>query len=333
MKKGILLKQINMKKVLTFWILLSLINITAFSQQEAQFSQNMFNNMAINPGFAGHTEAICATAIARTQWMGFTDPQGNKGAPQTYLLSVDGNVNPIRGGLGMVIYQDKLGFEKNLGVKLGYAFQTNIGPGKLGIGAQVGFLNKTIDFSKFIYIDANDPTLQASNKPSDMLTDFAAGVFYSIKDKLYAGISSSQLSEAQSSFGGNLASPKLKRHYYLTAGYQIPLSDPAFEVDPSLLVKSDGASLQFDINALVWYNNKFWAGLSYRPSDAIVVLLGLRPIPNNEDFKFGISYDVTTSALGAKGRSNGTFEVMLNYCFKIVIPHTPSSHGNTKKLR
>jgi type IX secretion system PorP/SprF family membrane protein len=209
----------------------------------------------------------------------------------------------------------------------------NIGARKLGIGAQVGFLNKTIDFSKFVPIDPDDPYLQANNKPSDMITDIAFGAFYSVKNRFYAGLSSSQFLQSQSSFGADLASPKLRRHYYLTAGYQIPLSNQSFEVDPSLLVKSDGASLQFDVNALFWYNNKFWGGLSYRPTDAIVVLLGLKPIPTNEDFKFGISYDITTSALGAQKRSSGTFEVMLNYCFKIVIPHTPSSHGNTKKLR
>jgi len=322
-----------MKKFISFWMLLSLINIAAFSQQDAQFSHNMFNNMAINPGFAGNTEAICATAIARTQWMGFTDPQGNKGAPQTFLLAIDGNVNPIRGGLGLVIYQDQLGFEKNLGVKVGYAYQMKIGPGRLGIGAQVGFLNKTIDFSKFIYIDPVDQLLQNKSKPSDMLTDYSAGAFYSVKDKFYAGISSSQLSEAQSSFGAQLASPKLRRHYYLSAGYQIPLSNRSFELDPSILVKSDASSYQFDINALLWYNDKFWAGLSYRYVDAVVVLIGLKPLPNNNDFKLGISYDITTSALGAKKRSNGTIEVMLNYCFKVVVPKNREGNGETKHLR
>jgi type IX secretion system PorP/SprF family membrane protein len=320
-----------MKKALNFWILLSLVNVAAFSQQEAQFSHNMFNNMAINPGFAGHTEAICATAIARTQWMGFTDPQGNKGAPQTYLLSADGYISPIRGGLGLVISQDKLGFEKNLGVKIGYARQMNIGAGKLGAGVQVGFLNKSIDFTKFVAIDPDDPCLQA-NKPSDMITDIAFGLFYSIKDKLYAGLSSSQFLQTQSSFGTDVASPKLKRHYYFTTGGQIQLNNPMFEIDPSLLVKSDGASLQFDVNALLWYNNRFWGGLSYRPVDAVVVLVGMKPWPNNDDLKCGISYDITTSALGSKGRSNGTIEVMLNYCFKIVTVHKPTINGETKRL-
>jgi len=324
-----------MKKIITLLSLFFLINISIHAQQEAQFSHNMFNNMAINPGYAGHNEAICATSLFRQQWMGFTDPQGNKGAPQTTLLSIDGAINPIRGGLGLTVFQDKLGFEKNIGFKFGYAYQVNIGQGKLGVGAQVGFLNKSIDFTKFIYIDQGDQTLTNSGTKTDMLTDFSVGAFYSIKDKLYAGVSSSQNLQAKSSFGSGLASPQLKRHYYLTAGYQIPLNDPSFVVEPSILFKTDAASMQFDLNALLWYNNRFWGGLSYRPVDAIVVLLGLKPFSSGmaEDLKFGISYDVTTSALGANGRSNGTFEVMLNYCFKIVIPHTPSAHSNTKKLR
>lgn len=323
-----------MKKNFIFFALLSLISIISVAQQEAQFSHNMFNNMAINPGYAGHKEAICATTIFREQWIGFTDPQGYRGAPQTFILSIDGNINPIKGGLGLTILQDKLGFEKNLGIKAGYALQLNVGAGKLGIGAQVGFLDKSIDFSKFIYWDATDPTLLTKTIPSDMLTDYSAGAFYSIKNKLYVGLSASQLSEVQSVYPSPLASPKLKRHYYLSAGYQMPLRDPSFEFNPSCLIKSDAISTQFDFNALLWYNNRYWGGASFRHIDAIVLLFGLKPFSSGtlEDLKFGISYDITTSALGKNNISYGTFEVMLNYCFKIVVTHVPAAHGNTKKL-
>lgn len=316
-----------MKRNFTLLFLIFFASV-AFSQQEAQFSQNMFNNMAINPGYAGNNDAICATALARQQWMGFKDADGNKGAPQTYLVSVDGAVNPIHGGVGLTVFQDQLGFEKNLGVNLAYAYRITAGPGKLGIGAQVNFLNKSMDFTKLRPTDTDDPTLQGANE-SNMGTDFAFGLFYKIENKLYAGISASQLAETSVSYSSALAGTKLKRHYYATAGYCYPLpSNPSLEIDPSILIKSDLASTQFDINGIVKYNNQFWGGVSYRATDAIAILLGM----NYKNFHFGYSYDVTTSAIGADGRSSGSHEIMVGYCFKIVKEYHPQSYKNPRFL-
>lgn len=310
-----------------FLLFLFFFTSVAFSQQEAQFSHNMFNNMAINPGYAGSNDAICATMLARQQWVGFKDAEGNKVAPQTYLLSVDGAVNPIHGGLGMTIYQDQLGLEKNLGVKLAYAYRLTAGQGQLGIGAQVGFLNKSMDYTKFKPI-VQEPKLSGSQE-SNMATDFAFGLFYKIENKLYAGISASQLSEAEVSYSTQLASHKLARHYYVSAGYYYPLpNNPSLEIDPSILIKTDFASTQFDINGLVKYNNQFWGGVSYRETDAIVILLGM----NYKNFHFGYSYDVTTSAIGENGRSSGSHEIMVGYCFKIIKEFHPQSYKNPRFL-
>ncbi len=296
------------------------------AQQESQFSHNMFTNMAINPGYAGSKDAICLTGIVHQQWVGFQDPGGNKSAPQTYLLTIDGAINRINSGLGVNIYQDKLGFETNLAVKLSYAYRLSIGPGKLGIGAQAGFINKQIDFAGFEPIDPNDPLLNSKKVETDMLIDFAAGLYYKMP-QAYFGLSATNLSQSDFQSAGGLAKPTLARHYYFIAGYQYDLN-AEFKLSPSLLVKSDLASTQYDINGLVTYINRFWGGLSYRPQDAIIVLLGL----NWQNFNFGYAYDITTSAIGAGKRSSGSHEIMLNYCFKIEIPHTPSRHKTVRFL-
>ena len=292
--------------------------VYAMAQQEAQFTQNMFNQMAINPGFAGSNNAICATLLGRQQWMGFKDIDGNKGGPQTILLSVDGYVKPIHGGLGLTIYSDKIGFENNIGVKLGYAYRKNIGTGNLGVGLEVGFLNKAIDFSKFKPIDDGDPLLYknsallSNDDTKGMIPDFSLGAYYSIPNKIYFGLSTSQLAQMKTSF--DATDITLRRHYYITAGYNYALpGNPSFELAPSFFIKSDGTSTQFDVNCLLEYNKKFWGGLSYRVTDAVGVLVGL----NWKDFRFGYSYDITTSALGSSGRSSGSHEIMLGYCFKI----------------
>jgi type IX secretion system PorP/SprF family membrane protein len=335
-----------MKRICTS-LFLSLISVLAFAQQEPQFTQNMFTNMAINPGYAGINKQICITSLFRQQWTGFTDtykatPTGpsieHKGAPQTILITIDAPVRLLHGGIGLTVTKDKLGFEDNIGAKLGYSFHLNVGPGILGIGAQFGLLNKTIDFAKFNPIDPNDPLISGKSKESAMMFDLTFGAFYNLPGKAYAGISSSQLIQSKMNIKG-LEDSKLKRHYYLTGGYHWVIPNaPDWELSPYLLVKSDFASTQYDVTAMVKWRNMVWGGITYRHQDAVSILLGGYPFnmpsmnPALANLRIGYSYDITTSALGRKGRSNGTHEIMLGYCFKIEIPKTITKYINTRFL-
>jgi type IX secretion system PorP/SprF family membrane protein len=297
------------------------------AQQEAQFSHNMFNNMGINPGFAGLRTAICATALARQQWVGFRDEEGTRVNPETYSFNIDAPIPFLRGGLGLGFVQDQLGFETTLGVKLAYAYHLDMNYGTMGIGGQVGFLDKRIDFSNFNPINEGDPVLTGSADESRMFIDFALGAFYQMDDQAWAGLSVSQLSQQTREIGN--ADHQLRRHIYLTAGYNYTLpSQPAFVVSPSVLVKSDFGSFQTDINALITYNNRFWGGVSYRLEDAAVIFLGL----TFEQISIGYSYDITTSPLGRSGRSYGSHEIMLQYCFDLDIGKITETHRNVRFL-
>ncbi len=330
-----------MRKVFLFLLIVFAGITTTYGQQEPQFTQNMFNKLAVNPGFAGMNRAICANMFFRQQWMGFTETvngQENDVSPQTMLFSLHSDVRALHGGLGLVVYKDKLGYEDNIGVKFGYSFHQPLQGGYLGLGIMGGFLNKKIDFSQFNPIDAGDPLLQGAGVESDMVFDLSFGAYYYKPGLFYAGLSSSQLMEAPSTIGVDLASPQLKRHYYIMGGYQWPIpNNPDLELRPNLFVKTDFASWQYDINALMYYRTQFWGGLSYSPPDAVALLLGAQPFLNSgnkalESLKIGYSYDVTTSALGANGRSSGSHEVFLGYCFKIVIVEIPSSYRNVRFL-
>jgi type IX secretion system PorP/SprF family membrane protein len=330
-----------MKKFIFFpvvFVFLLLFSEHSFGQQDAQFSHNMFNILSYNPAFAGSNGDICMTILGRQQWMGFneTDKDGNNVnvSPQTFLFSIDAAIKPIKGGIGAVVYKDKLGHEDNVGLKFGYAYKRILGPGIASAGLQAGFLNKTINYAGFVPIEEGDPLLMGS-KESAMIFDMAGGLFYKVPGEYYAGISTTQFLQTQSEFSSAipLGSPKLKSQYYLTGGYQYTLpSNPSFELWPSLLIKTDFASAQYDINCLVMYNQQFWGGLSYRVDDAIVFLAGARPIPSNEDLRLGIAYDFTTSALGSGGKSFGTAEIYINYCFRIIIPPVVSSYKNVRFL-
>lgn len=311
-----------MKKLFTLFLLIFLLEGVSYAQQDPQVSHNMYNQLAVNPGYAGISNAICGTLIARKQWLGF------EGSPQTGILSVDAPIRLLHGGAGLTILSDKLGFENNIGVKLSYAYRTNrIGPGSLGIGLQLDLLNKSIDFSKFKPIDNGDQLLVPKSKEGAMLIDFTLGAYYNIEGKMYAGISATQMRQAKGQFGNADAAPNLKRHYYINAGYNYQMN-ASIELQPSIFVKTDFVSAQYDFNVIGVYDKRFWAGLTYRTQDAVAVLLGL----HWKDFKFGYAYDFTTSQMGRKGRSSGSHELMLGYCFKIVVERPPTSSKTTRFL-
>ncbi|MDD4145284.1 MAG: PorP/SprF family type IX secretion system membrane protein, partial [Prolixibacteraceae bacterium] len=111
-----------MKKLFSLLYLLIIFNMVAFSQQDPQFTNNMFYKLGVNPGFAGSEDAINGLFLKRYQW------EGMKGAPKTTVFAVDAAVNLFGspGGIGLNILNDQLGFEKNISVNASYAYKTEL---------------------------------------------------------------------------------------------------------------------------------------------------------------------------------------------------------------
>lgn len=312
-----------------FIVMLMILAGTAYGQQEPQFSQNMFTKLSINPAVAGIDNAICAKGLFRQQWVGFEDAEGENVAPQSFLIMVDAPIKFLHGGIGISIMDDQLGYEKNLGVKIDYAYHTTWGMGDFSIGIQGIFLNKSLDFSKFKPIQSEDPLLQSSGEEKTMLADVGIGAYYRVPGKYFIGFSSTQLMQNSGTLGiGEAENVYLKRHYYLMGGFQYTLpGNPKWELNPMVLIKTDGVSAQYDINALLKYNNKFWGGVTYRVQDAIALMVGME----YKDFKLGYSYDITTSKLSSAG-SGGSHEIFFGYCFKLEFDKTPRRYLNTRYL-
>ncbi len=300
--------------------------ITGFSQQDPQFSQNMHNRLFPNPGVAGSNKAICATLLGRQQWMGFD------GKPETYLFTIHAPVRILRGGLGLSVTSDKLGSENTMGLKAAYAYRQTIGVGDLGIGVGIGMVSKSIK-DEWVSIDpySQDPSIP-DNGASDAGFDLDFGLYYKT-NKLYVGLSSTHLTESdleQIENNTSGLSYKVARHYYIMAGYEYEIN-PSFTLLPSVFVKSDASSTQFDVNINVLYNNLIWGGVSYRFQDAIVPMIGIvKEGIGPGTLKFGYSYDVTTSAL--RQYSSGSHEIMLGYCFKIPEVEKVQKHKTVRFL-
>lgn len=289
-----------------------LVGVSAYTQQDYQLSQFMFDRLSFNPGFAGIDNKICATGFFRNQWAGFD------GRPNTMLLNVHGPVRAVRGGVGVSFYNDNIGFFNNTSLRGSYSYHlSGIGNGLLGIGISVGFMNVSLKPNWIAITPVNQDDAIPDGSESQMTYDLGFGLYYRT-DKWYLGLSSTHLTESDLK---NL-NVKNARHYQVMAGYDFDIN-PQFTIRPSMRLESDATSTQmdFNVNGLYMINNEsgVWAGLSYRIKDAIIPMAGYQQAIKSKNpgmLRIGYSYDVTTSSI--KSYSNGSHEIMVNYCFNIV---------------
>jgi len=307
----------NIKTTLAFLLLTASVS---FAQQDPQFTHNMFNRLPVNPGFAGTSDAICANLLGRSQWMGF------EGAPSTFVLGVDAPIRSINSGIGLTIMSDQIGFENNVHAKLAYSYHLKLGTGKLGIGLDLGMMNKSIG-QGLNPLQANDPSVPVGGEGSSTVFDAGFGLYYA-SPTFFGGISSTHL--PQSTFtieSQNLtANVQSVRHYYLMAGYNYDINAD-LQLRPFLFVKNSPIRTQIDVNAQIVYQEKYWGGLTYRVQDAFALMVGMFILP---DLRFGLSYDVTTSRLN--NYSNGSVELFLGYCFNLKMDPPVQRYRNVRNL-
>ena len=311
------------------YILVSLILFFTndfYGQQAPVFTHHYNSLMFSNPAFAGMREGICVNGIYRQQWAGFKDKDGNDVTPQDFLLTVDSPVRLFHGGVGGSIIQDKIGQQSDIVVQLDYAFHTNLSIGTLGIGAGLNIVNRSIDFTKFEAGGA-DPLLDGLSNESDMKLDASFGLFLSQPGQYYFGVSVTNLLESRfkkfEQSDGEV--PTTDRTFYVTGGYNFVLpNNPLFEIEPSVFILSDLASTQYNVSAIVKYNDKFWGGLNYRFQESIGVMVGMR----FKDFRISYAYDINMMQLSVPG----SHEVFLGYCFKIKGDRSRTSYKNTRYL-
>ena len=303
-------------------ILLALLSVFSVSaQQDPQFSQNMFNKLANNPGFAGSRGVIATSVLHRSQWMGFSD---DGAAASTQNFSIDTEIPFLNGGIGLNIVKDNVGPISNLGLQLSYAYRTELGIGQIGMGISAGMIQSGLDGTKLNPAQAGDPVIPINSVNGSGL-DIGAGIYYNTQD-VYIGISSSHMTEPEVEWSDKQIK-NLERHYFLISGYYHEINS-RFSISPSAYLKSDGATSQLDINTNLIYtnqdNNQMWAGVSYRLDEGLIMLAGM---DITKDLRFGLGYDLTM--INPMGNS---LEFMLGYNFTIKRNKAISKYKNPRFL-
>ncbi len=295
----------TIKKIWVMSVLLtSICSIKASAQYDPIFTQYMFNEMFINPAYAGSRDQISATALYRNQWVGM------EGAPKTQTVSIHGPVKNKKVGLGLSFMNESIGVEKKVGFFTNYAYRLQTSEnGRLAFGLQAGLIHMRENYLDVVTHDPND--IQFSQNVSKLVPNAGFGIYYNTK-RFYAGFSIPRLIEnyIDSVNGGDIKNKFTHQnfHYFLTGGYVFDIS-PEIKLKPMTMIKaSDGATIQADVTLAAYFNEIFWIGATYRTGAAASVFA---QVNLTKQLRLGYSYDYTTNQLNKY--NSGTHEITLGY--------------------
>lgn len=308
------------------FFLLFCISTGLYAQFDPIFSQNMFNPLNGNPGYAGSSGRMNVILMNRNQWTGL------EGAPVTTVAGADAALDVFgkKAGVGLEVMNDDIGFFNNLMVRTSFARRYLLDEGEIGIGISMGIISQSFDGTNSYvpeseYHEENDPLIP-TEKVSGFTPDFGLGAFYQSK-KWYGGIGLQHLFSPEPNFQEEFY-VYIHRSLFLTGGYTFDLEERNFDVTPSFYFRQGGGSWQADLNVNLLFRNRYWTGLTYRYQDAIIVLAGIK-LANG--IKAGYSYDITTSKLSKAG-SYGTHEFVVGYTFDLNIDKQKKRYKSVRFL-
>ncbi len=293
-------------------VLLLILIISSFevinAQQDAQYTQYMYNTLVVNPAYAGSRGVLSIAGLHRSQWIGLD------GAPNTQTLSFHTPTGKNI-GLGLSIVNDEIGNGTNQETNFDLAFSYTVRLAqerKLSFGLKAGGHLLNIDFSKLAGFTDEQNANSLMNIDNKFSPNFGAGIYYHT-DRFYMGLSVPNFLETEHFDNSEAASSflaKERMNWYLISGYVFDLN-ANLKLKPAILFKMvNGAPLQTDLSVSALFNERFSLGAAYRWDAALSGFVGLQI---TDQFMVGLAYDKETTELGSTAFNDGSFEVFLRY--------------------
>lgn len=292
-------------------LLLGLSSFSLLGQQDAQYTQYMYNTISVNPAYAGSRDVLSIVGLHRNQWVGID------GAPRTSTLALHTPLGASRRvGLGGSVINDEIGpvDETYMSVDFSYTIPTSE-TGKLSFGLKGTAQLINVDFNKLTRSDLNDPEY-AQGLDNSFNPNVGIGLYYH-NEKTYVGLSVPNLLETEHFDRSNASNNQVtsttigaqeKVNFYLIAGHVFDLTDN-LKLKPALLTKLVfGAPLQVDVSANFLIHDRFTLGAAYRWDAAFSALAGFQI---SDSLMIGFAYDRETTEL--QQFNDGSFELMLRF--------------------
>ncbi len=298
------------KKIFQTLFLILVFTGMVVAQQDAQYTQYMYNTMSVNPAYAGSRGQLSIAALYRSQWVGLD------GAPKSQTLNLHSPIRNSKLGYGISIVNDNIGNgvvqETYFDGVISYTLDVSR-EGKLSFGLKVGGDLLSLDFAGLQNFD-NEP-INGNNIENKFSPNFGLGIYYH-SNSFYAGLSAPNLMQTEhfdnSQRDANSVQflSKDRINFYFITGYVIDMNQ-SLKFKPALLAKVvGGAPLQLDLSASFLFDEKFTFGAAYRWDAALSAMAGFQI---TDQFMIGLAYDKETTELGGTQFNDGSFEVFLRY--------------------
>jgi len=300
-------------------LLLFVCSIT--SAQDPEFTQFYANPIYLNPAFAGSHGCPRLNMNHRNQWPAIS------GAFITNSVSYDQFVNPLQGGIAIMITNDMAGKNtinwSTLSLVYSYHLQVTRKFSML-FGAQATWNQKFLDWSKLTFGDMIDPRrgfiYQTGDLPRGTLMengwgtrgffDVSAG-FVGFSKNFYFGFAAKHLNMPQETMilGDSRMPMRFTGHMGATINFgKGSQYQNVTAISPNIIYSYQDGFMQLNIGTYIKYG-VFTAGVWLRARDAFIMLIGV----DSGTFRFGYSYDVTVSPL--TNASGGSHELSLGLNF------------------
>lgn len=279
--------------------------------QDPEFSQFYANQIYLNPALAGNTICPRVSMGYRMQWPNVY------GTYSTVGVSVDRYVHGVKGGVGLMVMQDRAGQGTLNTTGIGLIYAPMIKTGRrsgIKFAIQAGWWQKAVNWSKLTFGDQiNDrngfiyQTQEVQGQASAGNFDLSTGIVFT-SDYVFIGAACHHLLEPNESLlNGN---SKLPRKYTVHAGGNIQIGDKSDNtiISPNVMYRQQGDFQQLNLG-VYFKKQTIVGGLWYRGRDAFIMLLGVE----TGHVRIGYSYDVTVSKL--TNATAGSHEVSLGYQF------------------
>lgn len=287
-------------------IILLFLSAACFGQQDAQYTQYMYNTLSVNPAYAGSNDFLSIVGLHRSQWVGLD------GAPSTQTLSLNSPITEQIGG-GLSIVNDKIGPASETYIDLDFSYSIKMNKKiDLAFGLKAGLNILDVNFEKLNGGDEDDYAFE-NNIDNRTMPNVGVGL-YLYSDNFYLGLSAPDLLETdhynELESNGESFLAKEQIHAYLIGGYVWDLNH-ALKFKPAFLLKGvSGSPLQVDISANFMYQEKFILGTAYRWDAAMSLLAGFQV---TDQIMLGYSYDFDTTEL--RTYNSGSHELILRFEF------------------
>ena len=286
------LRTMSNKKKIVFLLLIT-VGSVVYAQSGVFLTQQWFSRINMNPAATGNSDNVDVFLLNRQQWTGLDN------APRTSILNAQSYFNAIRSGLGMSLIFDKLGLSyQTVDAMLSYAYHIDLSDDVLlSMGLSGGLYNSNWDPKKNIFSQDNDPQLLVE-KTSRTAANFNTG----LELNLYGIALGASVTHLFNSTGEKSFTGEPGREFYSYLRYRIAIN-PNIDIAPYIMYRNGNRSNFFEFNLTGYYLKKYWAGFSFRPNNAVAMMLGAE----YGMFRFGYAYDRSIGATSSLASNSHEF--------------------------